>query len=183
MNLTYSWKITALKKAPSLDGLSNVITHIRFDYTGTDADLEEVKIEYVPLAKFYYTSGQINPEDTELTFNTYVDVYPGDIIRIKSGTPEEVVKVVSVTTKTSSSTVITVLRGYKSNIDPNNTAKLFANNTFLQISKLTGTQLFKPEGNRLYRLFNKKVWIKDSSKVFYIDEGGRALFNLVVCSI
>ena len=41
MNLTYSWKITALKKAPSLDGLSNVITHIRFDYTGTDADSGE----------------------------------------------------------------------------------------------------------------------------------------------
>ena len=41
MNLTYEWKITALKKAPSLDGLSNVITHIRFDYTGTDADSGE----------------------------------------------------------------------------------------------------------------------------------------------
>lgn len=41
MNLTYSWKITALKKAPSLDGLSNVITHIRFDYTGTDTDSGE----------------------------------------------------------------------------------------------------------------------------------------------
>ena len=38
MNLTYEWKITALKKAPSLDGLSDVITHIRFDYTGTDAE-------------------------------------------------------------------------------------------------------------------------------------------------
>lgn len=41
MNITYEWKITALKKAPSLDGLSNVITHIRFDYTGTDADSGE----------------------------------------------------------------------------------------------------------------------------------------------
>ena len=41
MNLTYEWKITALKKAPSLDGLSDVITNIRFDYTGTDADSGE----------------------------------------------------------------------------------------------------------------------------------------------
>lgn len=41
MELTYSWKITALKKAPSLDGLSNVITHIKFDYTGTDTDSGE----------------------------------------------------------------------------------------------------------------------------------------------
>ena len=41
MNITYNWKITALKKAPSLDGLSNVITNVRFDYTGTDADSGE----------------------------------------------------------------------------------------------------------------------------------------------
>ena len=37
MNITYDWTITALKKAPTLDGLSNVVTHIRFDYTGTDS--------------------------------------------------------------------------------------------------------------------------------------------------
>ena len=41
MNITYDWKITALKKAPTLDGLSNVITHIRFDYTGTDSESGE----------------------------------------------------------------------------------------------------------------------------------------------
>jgi hypothetical protein len=41
MNIIYDWKITALKKAPSLDGLSNVITHIRFDYTGTDKESGE----------------------------------------------------------------------------------------------------------------------------------------------
>ena len=38
MNITYDWKITALKKAPTLDGLSNVITHIKFEYTGTDEE-------------------------------------------------------------------------------------------------------------------------------------------------
>lgn len=41
MNITYEWRITALKKAPSLDGLSDVITNIRFNYTGTDADSGE----------------------------------------------------------------------------------------------------------------------------------------------
>ena len=41
MNITYTWSITALKKAPSLDGLSNVITNIRFDYTGTDSESGE----------------------------------------------------------------------------------------------------------------------------------------------
>ena len=38
MNISYEWKITALKQAPTLDGLLNVITHVNFDYTGTDAD-------------------------------------------------------------------------------------------------------------------------------------------------
>ena len=36
--MSYEWKITALKQAPTLDGLSNVITHINFEYKGTDAD-------------------------------------------------------------------------------------------------------------------------------------------------
>lgn len=36
MAITYEWKITALKKAPSLDGLSDVITHINFEYKGSD---------------------------------------------------------------------------------------------------------------------------------------------------
>lgn len=38
MNMSYGWAITAMKKAPTLDGLSNVITHFNFEYTGTDAD-------------------------------------------------------------------------------------------------------------------------------------------------
>lgn len=36
--ITYDWKITALKKAPTLDGLSDVITGINFSYTGTNED-------------------------------------------------------------------------------------------------------------------------------------------------
>ena len=38
MNMSYEWAITAMKKAPTLDGLSNVITHVNFNYTGTDAE-------------------------------------------------------------------------------------------------------------------------------------------------
>ena len=35
MAITYTWKITALKKAPSMDDLSDVITAINFDYVGS----------------------------------------------------------------------------------------------------------------------------------------------------
>ena len=41
MNMSYEWAITAMKKAPTLDGLSDVITHVNFNYTGTDADSGE----------------------------------------------------------------------------------------------------------------------------------------------
>lgn len=41
MNITYTWKIEAMKKAPSLDGLTDVITNVRFYYTGTDSDSGE----------------------------------------------------------------------------------------------------------------------------------------------
>ena len=34
MAIKYTWKITALKKAPSMDGLSDVITGINFEYKG-----------------------------------------------------------------------------------------------------------------------------------------------------
>ena len=44
MDLSYEWKITAMKKAPSLDELSDVITHINFTYTGTDADSGESSV-------------------------------------------------------------------------------------------------------------------------------------------
>lgn len=41
MAINYEWKITALKKAPTLDGLSDVITHVNFQYIGTDEDSGE----------------------------------------------------------------------------------------------------------------------------------------------
>ena len=41
MNITYTWKISGLKMAPSLDGLTDVVTNVQFEYTGTDSDSSE----------------------------------------------------------------------------------------------------------------------------------------------
>lgn len=38
MNITYTWKISGMKMAPALDGLSDVITNVRFEYKGIDSD-------------------------------------------------------------------------------------------------------------------------------------------------
>ena len=41
MAITYTWSITGLKKAPSLNGLDDVVTGIRFKYKGVDSDGNE----------------------------------------------------------------------------------------------------------------------------------------------
>lgn len=38
MNITYTWKIIGMKMAPALDGLSDVVTNVQFEYTGTDSE-------------------------------------------------------------------------------------------------------------------------------------------------
>tara|TARA_R110002167_G_scaffold197328_2_gene400366 strand:- start:434 stop:790 length:357 start_codon:yes stop_codon:yes gene_type:complete len=38
MNITYVWAITGMKMAPSLDGLTDVVTNVQFNYTGTDSE-------------------------------------------------------------------------------------------------------------------------------------------------
>ncbi len=38
MAVTYEWVITSIKKAPSLNGLTDVVTKINFDYIGTDSE-------------------------------------------------------------------------------------------------------------------------------------------------
>ena len=153
-----------------------------------DGDIQyadDIKINYIDLAKFYFTSGSdLNSGATTLTLNAFIDVYPEDIIRLKQGTLlNEVMKVQSVISKTSSESIFTVTRAYKSDVDPNNIARTFYKNGILGVSRLTGTQFFKADGNRLYKLSNKKVWIKENSKIFYVDEKGQVIFELITCSI
>jgi hypothetical protein len=38
MAITYSYQIKQLEMAPSLDGLSSVVTRVRFDYNGVDSE-------------------------------------------------------------------------------------------------------------------------------------------------
>ena len=153
-----------------------------------DGDIQyadDIKINYNSLAKFYFVSGSdLNSGATTLTLNAFIDVYPEDIIRVKQGTLlNEVMKVESVISKSASQTIFTVTRAYKSDVDPNNIARTFYKNGTLGVSRLTGTQFFKADGNRLYKLSNKKVWIKENSKIFYVDEKGQVIFELITCSI
>jgi hypothetical protein len=150
-------------------------------YNGVEISAEDIRIDYTPLT-VVYNGTQIDPTDTVLTIDRALDIESGDLIFIKAGTPEEVMKVTGIISKTSSSTEFNVIRGYKSNINPDNTAKTFGT-TVLRISKVTGTSLFKADKNQIYAISNKKVWIKENSKVYYIDEGGQVIFELETCTV
>ena len=71
MAIKYEWKITALKKAPSLDGLSDVITHINFEYTGTDEDSSES-------ATFYGACPAGSPDKDN--FIAFADLKESDVL-------------------------------------------------------------------------------------------------------
>jgi len=43
--ITYTWNIISLKAKPSLNGLQNVISEIKWEYTGTDEDNNTFSIE------------------------------------------------------------------------------------------------------------------------------------------
>lgn len=45
MAITYSYKITQISMAPALDGLSDVVTHVRFTYTGVDEKGNEASFQ------------------------------------------------------------------------------------------------------------------------------------------
>ena len=57
MTLTYEWEIRGMTKAPSLDGLSDVIIGVDFKYTGTDSDSGH--------NSEYYSHTQLDAPDSE----------------------------------------------------------------------------------------------------------------------
>jgi hypothetical protein len=73
MAITYAWKITALKKAPSMDGLSDVITHINFEYTGTDDSTTPVTVGT------FFGACPVGPADKD-SFVALKDVKEADVI-------------------------------------------------------------------------------------------------------
>jgi hypothetical protein len=69
MAINYTWKITAMKKAPSMDGLSDVITHLNFDYTGKKGDIEAT----------FHGACPVGAPDSE-NFTALADLTEADVI-------------------------------------------------------------------------------------------------------
>jgi hypothetical protein len=73
MAISYSWKITALKKAPSLDGLSDVITGLNFDYTGVKGSGNNKK------EGIFHGACPVGAPDSE-NFTALADLKEADVI-------------------------------------------------------------------------------------------------------
>ena len=73
MAIKYEWKITALKKAPSLNGLSDVITHINFEYKGTKGSGDN-KVEAV-----FNGACPVGPPDSN-NFKKFEELSEADVL-------------------------------------------------------------------------------------------------------
>jgi hypothetical protein len=85
MEITYSWRITEIKKE-TVNGLDGVVTHIRFDYTGT-SDKTDENGEF----KTATFNGAVPtlPPDSE-NFKTFENLTESDVIEwVKSIHPTE----------------------------------------------------------------------------------------------
>ena len=72
MAITYTWKITALKKAPTMDGLSDVITGVNFEYKGVQEGASA-------LEGVFNGACPVGPPDSE-NFVALADLKESDVI-------------------------------------------------------------------------------------------------------
>jgi hypothetical protein len=79
MAITYTWKITSLLMAPSLDGLTDVVTRVKFDYTGTEDEYTATFNGVVPV-------GTPSPDN----FTPLADLTEDEVIEwVKANHPTE----------------------------------------------------------------------------------------------
>jgi len=143
------------------------------------------QIRYKLLNKFVYSGSGINSADTTIELNGYVDIEAGDLLKITklSTASSEIMLVNSVTTKTSSQTIFTATRGYRSDIYATNAAIAITSPNHCTFQLVLGDSIFKGDTNQLYRVTNQKVWLKDTKELYYVDSTGNLLFLLETCTV
>lgn len=78
MAITYTWSVTGLKKANSLNGYSDVVTGIKFNYTGTSDQLDEEGNPYT--ATFNGAVPASAPPESADDFTSFADLTEAEII-------------------------------------------------------------------------------------------------------
>lgn len=146
---------------------------------------DKPQIRYKLLNKFVYSGSGINATDTTIELNNFIDIKPGDLLRITklSTATSEVMLVNTVTTKTASQTIFTATRGYRSDSYASNAAMAITSPNNCTFQLVLGDSIFKGDTNRLYRLSNRKIWLKDTKEIYYVDSTGNLLFLLETCTV
>ena len=78
MAITYTWSITGLKKANSLNGYTDVITGIKFEYAGTSDQLDEEGNPYT--ATFSGAVPASAPPESADDFTSFANLTEAEII-------------------------------------------------------------------------------------------------------
>lgn len=78
MAITYTWAVAGLKKANSLNGYGDVVTGIKFNYTGTSDQTDEEGNPYT--ATFNGAVPASAPPESADDFTSFADLTEADII-------------------------------------------------------------------------------------------------------
>ena len=72
-------------------------------------------------------------------------------------------------------------RNYLNRYDTNTTLTDWSDSNFISIHKYTADTIYKVENNKPYRITNKKLYLRDSGEIYYVDERGRVVAKSREC--
>lgn len=132
----------------------------------------------------------ITSDQTSYTFNNgNLDIKPGDVIQfgiIENASGFEQVKVVSVSYPTVNSTLVNFrrhhFREYFSTLANYPQNGFSASSTTVAISHVEGSDIFEGVGNKISKVVNRKVWIKNSEQVLVTDISGSVVHLANTCT-
>lgn len=117
--------------------------------------------------------------DTQMTINQYVDVKAGDIIRLFNGT--ELMKVLNVIRPNSSTTTLTLERGYYRD-HTGGSLSSWNVGAILLLIKVTGDIVYGTDSSKPYRLLDKKIWVEQTGEIFLTDKRGEIIDLSTTCN-
>lgn len=134
-----------------------------------------------------------NYSSNELSVNAFLDIKADDVLALSffhapgDTSVYENLLVISASFKSESlggpvtQTTASIQRNYLNRYDTNTALTDWSNSNFISIHKYTADTVYKVENNKPYRITNKKLYLKDSGEIYYVDERGRVVAKSKEC--
>lgn len=152
---------------------------------------------YFSGSKFGFDGIDSFPEDSydsqSLSVNAFLDIKADDVLALSffhapgDTSVYENLLITSVEYKSQSlggsvtETTASFERNYLNRYDTNTTLTDWSNSNFISIHKYTADVIYKVENNKPYRITNKKLYLRDSGEIYYVDERGRVVAKSKEC--